>query len=170
MSDPQSVRQVRLLQTRRAEPQEITGPDEASPPPAPPAMEPVRWRWFAGGIVLALVAAALTATDLPVLAALPGLCSAVCFIAHRSRGAGRRLKLASEISPETSKRIRISDSRREGRHGVLWRSWSTNCPACHNPLGEEATTTCTSNKAHVIHRRCKDLMQGKCPKCGNPLR
>lgn len=171
MSDTQSSRQVRILQTRLMEAQEISGPEE---PALAPEAQPkaIRWKWITGGIVLALLAAAVAVTaDQPSLAIALGLGSVICFVAYRS--AGRRGRLPSTQgapSPEIPRRVRISASRKEGRHGVLWRSFSKNCPACQTPLGRDATTTCTGYPAHVVHRRCKDLMQGKCPQCGNPLR
>ena len=170
MPDTPSSRQVRILQTRPMEPQEISGPEEPALAPASPGTATRwRWTWISGGLLLALLAAAaLTALDQPSLAAVMGTCSVVCFVASRLSGARGRPSPSPGVS--SLKRIRISASRREGRRGTLWHSYSKNCPACQTPLGRDATTTCTRNAAHVVHRRCKDLMHGKCPQCGSPLR
>jgi hypothetical protein len=164
MPDPQSSRPVRILQTRPMEAQEISGLEPALAPASQGTATQWKWAWISGGLVFALLTtAALTALDQPSLAAVTGAFSVVCFVASWVGG-------RPPAAPAHSSRVRISASRREGRRGVLWRSYSKNCPACQTPLGRDATITCTHNASHVIHRRCKDLMQGKCPQCGYPLR
>jgi hypothetical protein len=45
-----------------------------------------------------------------------------------------------------------------------------HCRGCKKPLEEgQPKSRCTKDSRHVIHKKCKELVQGKCPWCSNPL-
>ncbi len=75
-------------------------------------------------------------------------------------------KMPSWRRPGRTRRIKVL-----GKDKIIISVAGTrNCPACRKPLTEgDLTARCSVNPAHEIHKACKVLVNGKCPKCGHAL-
>ncbi len=100
---------------------------------------------------------AISANTLAILLLLFGAIALLIVLYSQRKLPGQR-RLRIRIGPKEKLKFRVEAIRKH------------NCPACRSEIKEgDPVISCTLDRAHRIHRDCRELVQDKCPVCRGRL-